>query len=219
MSDRSVSPFTVNPNPNPAAAPPTPAHDLPVLPQIDDIDPDNEYLHSLRSIFAPSFDMSNPFAQSSRRRHVPFTVASVLPRTEYKEEWEPKERRSDDYLAMQIDILNFLTTHAADELHPAQAHFFTENAGTKPHAPNAKQAVELCYFMRSHSFDTYVKLDPRGEKIQLFVANRDTGEYRGHDNLYWEQDMKTGAVVPMEELARVEVRGRRNAVPHIFQNV
>ncbi|KAL5450723.1 hypothetical protein PMIN06_006454 [Paraphaeosphaeria minitans] len=39
--------------------------------------------------------------------------------------------------------------------------------------------------MRSHGFDTYAKLDPRGEKLQLYVANRDTGEYRGQDSLYW----------------------------------
>ncbi|KAL5395111.1 hypothetical protein PMIN03_006390 [Paraphaeosphaeria minitans] len=218
MSDRSVSPFTVISNLNPAAAPPAPAHNPPALPQVDDIDPDNEYLHNLRSLFAPPVDMSNPFAET-RRRHVPFTIASVLSQTDYKEEWEPKERRSDAYLAVQIGILNFLATRAADELHPAQAHFFTENAGTKPHTPTAKQAVELCYFMRSHGFDTYAKLDPRGEKLQLYVANRDTGEYRGQDSLYWEQYMKTGAVVPMEGLARNGVRGRRNALAHIFQGV
>ncbi|KAF2449712.1 hypothetical protein P171DRAFT_198584 [Karstenula rhodostoma CBS 690.94] len=227
MSDRSVSPFTVNPDFNPAAAPPAPAHVVhnpPVPLQIDDIDPENEYLNNLRNLFAPPIDMSNPFAQHTIHRHMPFTIASVLPRTAYKEEWEPKERRSDAYLAMQIQILTYLTTHAADELHPAQAHFFTENAGTKTHAPTAKQAVELCYFMRSHGFDTYVRLDPRGEKLRFYIADRDAGERRGQDSLYWQQDMKTGAVVPMEELARMGVRQRgrpwrRNALPYIFQDV
>lgn len=93
-----------------------------------------------------------------------------------------------------VDILNYLSTHAADELHPAQAYFFTENAGTKPHAPTAKQAVDLCYFMRSHGFDTYAKLDPRGEKLQLFIADRDTGEYRGQDKLYWVSEVIWGVV-------------------------
>lgn len=108
MSDRSVSPFTVNPNLNPAtAAPPAPAHvvhNFSIVPQIDDTDPENEYLNNQRSLFAPPIDMSNPFAQQSRRQLVPFTVTSVLPRTNYKEEWEPKERRSDAYLAIQSEL-------------------------------------------------------------------------------------------------------------------
>jgi hypothetical protein len=107
MSDRSVSPFTVNPNFNPAAAPgPAAAHayvnpNTPPLPQIDDIDFNNDYLNLLRNPFA---DPNNMFPQQTTRRHVPFTVASVLPRTDYKEEWEPKERRSDACLAVQSKL-------------------------------------------------------------------------------------------------------------------
>lgn len=113
MSDRSVSPFTVHPNPNLAAAaaasaPPAlnPPALPPALPLADDIDPDNEYLQNLRSLFGPRIDMANPFAQT-RRRHTPFTIASVLRSTDYKEEWEPKKRRSDAYLTMQSKLCTF----------------------------------------------------------------------------------------------------------------
>jgi hypothetical protein len=111
MSDRSVSPFTVTPNINPAAAPgPAPVHthvnpNPPALPSIDDIDPDNDYLNDLRN---PHGDPNNMFPQRTTRRQVPFTVASVLPRTDYKEEWEPKERRSDAYLAVQSKLSHLL---------------------------------------------------------------------------------------------------------------
>lgn len=39
------------------------------------------------------------------KRAVPFTVASVLPKCDYKEEWEPKERRTDAYSSAQSEWL------------------------------------------------------------------------------------------------------------------
>ncbi|KAL1600460.1 hypothetical protein SLS60_006846 [Paraconiothyrium brasiliense] len=216
MSHRSVSPFSpgpVNPDSNPTASHAGASY---IPPQIDDIDPENEYLNNLRSPFAQAGSMSDPFPQQNRRG-VPFTVASTLRPTDYKEEWVPKERRSDAYLAVQVQILTYLNTHAADELTTAQAHFFTENAGTKPYGPSAKQAVELCYFMRSHGFDTYVKMDAGDKKIRLYVANRDTRD-RSRDNLYWEQDLQTGESLPMSGLRGVG-GARRGALGNIFEGV
>ena len=37
----------------------------------------------------------------SDQRRVPFTVSSALPKCDYKEEWELKERRTDAYLSVQ----------------------------------------------------------------------------------------------------------------------
>ncbi|KAL5454660.1 hypothetical protein PMIN07_007447 [Paraphaeosphaeria minitans] len=129
LLEKSVSPFTVISNLNPAAAPPAPAHNPPALPQVDDIDPDNEYLHNLRSLFAPPVDMSNPFAET-RRRHVPFTIASVLSQTDYKEEWEPKERRSDAYLAVQSELCHSYST-AVSWLESYQAELYCRLASSQ----------------------------------------------------------------------------------------
>ena len=45
------------------------------------------------------------------KRMVPFTVASVLPKCDYKEEWEPKERRTDAYNAVQSKCFLSLLKH------------------------------------------------------------------------------------------------------------
>ena len=93
----------------------------------------------------------------------------------------PLEHVTDNSL---VQILEYLDTHAADQLSVAQAHSFIENAGTKPHGPTAKQAVELCYFMRSHGFDVYTKLAPQEHKIRLYIADRNAMN-RNRDKLFW----------------------------------
>ena len=79
MSDRAVSPTDLNPS---AAT------------------------HGSNSNIEPQANMAPPaHARESKKpaRKAPFTVSSVLPKCDYKEEWEPKERRTDAYLSIQSE--------------------------------------------------------------------------------------------------------------------
>ncbi|KAF1971292.1 hypothetical protein BU23DRAFT_570067 [Bimuria novae-zelandiae CBS 107.79] len=197
---------------------------------------DPEY-YALNHLLANT-NLTNPFLRRSDSYastvpdgcNLAFTIASVLPKCAYKEEWEPKERFTDAYISTQVQVLDYLSKHAADELTVAQAYFFTENAGTKPYGPTAKQAVEICYFMRSFGFDVYLKMAPREKKIRLFLADRNALT-REQDHLYWEQNLKTGKIASLTRVTQAARRsrsrsrlqsraraGRRGAVADIWEH-
>lgn len=117
MSDRSVSPGTVNPNVNfPPLVREIPDFPAPTYIHGSDADHDDEYLNNIRTVGAASGypdDMSNLFPPTDNRR-VPFTVSSALRHTDYKEEWEPKERRSDEYIAAQSKQSSLATVQGSE---------------------------------------------------------------------------------------------------------
>lgn len=85
MSDRAVSPINLNPDLSFDA------------PSTDATHGSNSEIEPA-SISPPNMSPREP---KKPARKTPFTVASVLPECDYKEEWEPKERRTDAYLSVQ----------------------------------------------------------------------------------------------------------------------
>ena len=111
MSDRAVSPINLNPDLSFDAPSPDATHG-----SNSETEP--------ASISPP--DMS-PREPKKPARKTPFTVVSVLPECDYKEEWEPKERRTDAYLSVQSELLprpSAISTASHSELYkPSDARY------------------------------------------------------------------------------------------------
>ncbi|CAN9283335.1 unnamed protein product [Alternaria sp. RS040] len=141
------------------------------------------------------------------------TLVSMLPKTTYNETDEAEGTvRSLAYTRIQLQLLQWLGLHASDTLTVRQAYYWTENIAEDKH-PQAKDALRLCYYMRSQDFDTYAKFQK--SKMSLYIASQPTEVTSPKsDRLYWCQDHLTNEVV--HELGTVPVSsgargGRRNA--------
>jgi len=66
------------------------------------------------------------------------------------------------------DVLT-LFRHASEKLTVRQAHNWTERIADNMH-PAAKDALRLCYYMRSQGFDTYA--DVRDDSIELYLSKQ-----------------------------------------------
>ena len=137
------------------------------------------------------------------------TLVSLLPRTIYD---EAKEAEGTEitlaYIKIQRSLLKWLGKHASDVLTPQQALVWTQSiAGDK--RPRAKDALRLCYYMRSQGLDTYA--DVRDGYISLYVANQQTHARDPRtDKLYWKQNIKTDEVAFMA--TSFSPPARRNAL-------
>ncbi|KNG48481.1 hypothetical protein DDE82_002070 [Stemphylium lycopersici] len=124
------------------------------------------------------------------------TLVSLLPKTVFDETKEADGTGNTlPYIKVQRSLLKWSGKHASDVLTPQQALVWTQSiAGDR--RPRAKDALRLCYYMRSQGLDTYA--DVRDGSISLYVANQQTNN-RGPqtDKLYWKQMIKTDEVVFM----------------------
>ena len=66
------------------------------------------------------------------------------------------------------DVLT-LFRHPSEKLTVRQAHSWTEHIADNLH-PAAKDALRLCYYMRSQGFDTYA--DVRDGSINLYLSKQ-----------------------------------------------
>lgn len=121
------------------------------------------------------------------------TILSLLPKTTYKEA-NGAEGTSDTfaYLKVQRELLKYLDTRPADDLTSQQACRWTKAISANGR-PTAQDALRLCYYMRSQTFDTYA--DVKLGSINLYVANQNT-VVRGPrtDMLYWRQSITTNVI-------------------------
>ncbi|KAG9377352.1 hypothetical protein A1F94_011755 [Pyrenophora tritici-repentis] len=141
---------------------------------------------------------ANPIATAAAEKQEPkkpiTTVLFALPKTTY-EEANGAEGTDDTlaYLKVQQELLRYLGTKAADALSARQAYKWTENISPNKH-PRARDALRLCYYMRSQTFDTYA--DIKNGFINLYVVNQVTN-LRGSDKdmLYWRQSISTNEII------------------------
>jgi hypothetical protein len=84
-------------------------------------------------------------------------------------------------------VLGFLGGHSADALSAELARKFTAKIDQKSGYPSAKEALRMCYYMRSQGIDTYAQIDPKKFLIKLYVAKAvPTGSIAmPRDQLYW----------------------------------
>ncbi|KAG9191169.1 hypothetical protein G6011_09257 [Alternaria panax] len=155
-------------------------------------------------------------ARAQRRSRKPVTtLVSMLPKTTYNEADETEGTvRSPTYVRVQCQLLQWLGLHASDTLTVQQAHSWTENIAKDKH-PQAKDALRLCYYMRSQGFDTYAEFQKN--KMSLYIANQDPEVGSPMPELlYWNQNFLNSELahevrtVPVLSGAR---RERRNALP------
>jgi hypothetical protein len=143
----------------------------------------------------------------------PITIlVSMLPKTTYDEAEADKAggpERTLVYVKVQRQLLKWLATNAAETLTPLQARRWTQEIASDK-KPTARDALHLCYYMRSQALDTYVDL--KSGSISLYVVDQGTEE-RGPktDRLYWKQNIKTNAIEYIAPSSRYHGGGRRNA--------
>jgi hypothetical protein len=121
------------------------------------------------------------------------TLVSMLPNTPYKETEEAEGTvNSPAYVKVQLALLEYLGKHPSEKLTARQACHWTERIADDKQ-PNAKDALRLCYYMRSQGFDTYAEV--QDGSISLYISNQ-APEVRGtrRDMLYWKQNYATNAI-------------------------
>lgn len=190
----------------------------PALPSRMSTTPHN---HSFQPLAPPTGVMSTPPIPHENNVTAPqrgpkkpvTTLVSMLPKTTYNETDEAEDTvRSLAYIRIQLQLLQWLGLHASDTLTVRQAYYWTENIAEDKH-PQAKDALRLCYYMRSQGFDTYAKFQK--SRMSLYIASQPTEVTSPKsDRLYWCQDHLTNEVA--HELRTVPVSsgargGRRNA--------
>lgn len=190
----------------------------PALPSRMSTTPHN---HSFQPLAPPTGVMSTPPIPLENNVTAPqrgpkkpvTTLVSMLPKTAYNETDEAEGIvRSLAYIRIQLQLLQWLGLHASDTLTVRQAYYWTENIAEDKH-PQAKDALRLCYYMRSQGFDTYAKFQK--SRMSLYIASQPTEVTSPKsDRLYWCQDHLTNEVA--HELRTVPVSsgvrgGRRNA--------
>ncbi|OSS52134.1 hypothetical protein B5807_03490 [Epicoccum nigrum] len=79
---------------------------------------------------------------------------------------------------------------------------WTLDIAPKGQTPEPLQALRLCYYMRSHGYDTYASFkitdDPEYYECTLRLLLVDPNSDQrgvGYDHLYWMQDCDTGVIV------------------------
>ncbi|KAF2685999.1 hypothetical protein K458DRAFT_486112 [Lentithecium fluviatile CBS 122367] len=142
------------------------------------------------------------------------TLATVLEPTTYKEK-EKDVSRSLGYIGAQRSILKWLQTHAADQFYPHLANKLTKELDEQLRYPNWKDALQLCYWMRSQGLDTYAQIHPKKQAMRLFIANPTSHERVVNDGLYWEQNCKSGFITELS--FDRERASSRNALPNFMQ--
>lgn len=133
------------------------------------------------------------------------TLVSKLRKSPYKEPMDSTER-SLAYVTVQCAMLKYLNKAPSDTLTSRKARSWTQAIEPNDKMPLAKDALRLCYYMRSQGFDTYASLE--GSTVCLFVVDPDGG----YDSMYWRQNFQTNEIT---YLAPSELRnnsGRRNAM-------
>jgi hypothetical protein len=136
----------------------------------------------------------------------------MLPKTTYNEvnDAEGTVKNTPAYVKVQLQLLDYLGKQASDTLTPRQACHWTEKIADNKQ-PQAKDALRLCYYMRSQGFDTYA--DIRNGFVSLYIGNQ-VPAVRGPrtDLLYWKQNHKTNAIEHITSEAYSAAReARRNA--------
>lgn len=162
--------------------------------------PVDSFLYSRENMFpAQTLPRARPHSnQSKLGKQVPrkptVTVASALPKIAYTEQDDTKgTERTLEYIAVQRALLKYLETWAADTLSADQASKWTQAIEPITKEPKAKDAVRLCYYMRSQGFDTYAVI--KNGIVSLFVVRQlSTTRGDGHDLLYWKQHVTTNLV-------------------------
>ncbi|KAF2249560.1 hypothetical protein BU26DRAFT_565200 [Trematosphaeria pertusa] len=131
------------------------------------------------------------------------TLVPALEETKYRDE-EDKSKKSLAYIRAQRGVLRYLDTCAADSLNAAKARALTESIDPVNKYPSAREALRLCYYMRSQGFDTIAVFHHKRTLMRLFVVlDRSAG------TLYWEQNYKTGRI---KEFRNARRSTRRHAV-------
>lgn len=121
------------------------------------------------------------------------TLVSTLPETIYDEKKEAVCDNSLVYIKVQRRLLLYLSTQAADTLTaPLACQWTRESSEDTPARP--KDALRLCYYMRSQGFATYAIV--KNGYIDLYLANQHTDMRGPHtDMLYWKQNLVTYSIV------------------------
>ncbi|KAI4694431.1 hypothetical protein J4E81_006648 [Alternaria sp. BMP 2799] len=134
--------------------------------------------------------VSVPQAQSALKPAT--TLVSMLPKTPYNEVKEAEGTvNTPAYTKVQLALLEYLNKHASEKLTVRQAHNWTERIADNMH-PAAKDALRLCYYMRSQGFDTYA--DVRDGSIELYLSKQAPEKGRSKASLYWKQNYSTNAI-------------------------
>ncbi|KAL6709258.1 hypothetical protein ACN47E_001665 [Coniothyrium glycines] len=138
--------------------------------------------------------MSPGTMQTARNEPKPqrpvIAVTSALPKTPYKE--EDGAERSRAYVQVQGALLKWLTKNPSDTLTARQARSWTENIDMTTKRPKAKEALALCYYMRSQGIDTYGLL--KFGQISLYLVSPATNALPQRASMYWQQSVKTDVV-------------------------
>ncbi|CAE7014114.1 hypothetical protein P3342_003886 [Pyrenophora teres f. teres] len=146
------------------------------------------------------------------------TVLSLLPKTTYKEA-NGAEGTEDTlaYLKVQQEVLKYLDTKPADTLTAQQACHWTEAISPNKH-PRAQDALRLCYYMRSQTFDTYA--DIKNGSISLYVVNQDTTVRGSHtDMVYWRQSITDNEIIHRDTPAPTAGRRSFGVLEHVMTDL
>lgn len=140
------------------------------------------------------------------------TFVSALALTPYNESKEANGKaRTIAYVKVQRSVLEYLETKASDSLSIKQARHWTRSIGaTGNKAPTVKDALRLCYYMRSQGFDVYARFE---KKNMLLYIVKQTSHDRGkdHDTLYWSQNFNTNVIKGFRDIEAAQY-ARRNAI-------
>ncbi|KAI8941097.1 hypothetical protein NX059_002336 [Plenodomus lindquistii] len=161
---------------------------------------------------APPVDMEKSAPKKVTKRPVT-TLVNALPPTTYSEGDIDSTKRTHEYITVQRAILQFLGKRASDTLSARQASAWTGAIEPKTKMPSAKDALHLCYYMRSQGFDTFAEIHDR--ILSLCVADQDSKDdeaSRDNAQLYWKQDFSTNHIIFSVSSETRNPTGRRNAV-------
>lgn len=155
-------------------------------------------------------------ANNTRKPHEivpPTTLVSALPATTYND-GEDKSPKSVTYLRAQQAALQYLGKKAADQATPVDLALLTQRIEPSTKEPTAKEALRLCYYMRSKGFDVYHHLDPKSQTMTLYIINQLSHvRSRKHDRAYWQQNFSTNRI--LHAIQGDRRTRRRNALPTI----
>jgi hypothetical protein len=160
--------------------------------EIDDV------IFDQRTQYTSRYSRSNP---RPKPREPARTVVPLLSVPAYREQHEAEFERSLEYVQVQIKILKALEEHDT-VLDPQTAYTWTLEIAPPGEMLEPLQALRLCYYMRSHGYDTYASIrrsnDPEycDSTIRLLLVDPKSDQRGvGYDHLYWYQDCETGEIL------------------------
>lgn len=139
------------------------------------------------------------------------TLVSALPKTLYQESSDSTQRTLA-YVMVQRAVLKYQDKRPADTLSARQARSWTQAIEPKNKMPDAKDALLLCYYMRSQGFDTYAKFERSTVGLYVVDQDGDSGGTRGEDSVYWRQNFLTNEITYLASSQPRTHTGRRNAI-------